>query len=64
MTDLEKLKALLTDFGVEFECDTDCKRQTFITCREGAKKVDGYGNFYTSFIFNEDGTFNYMGAWE
>ena len=64
MTDIEKMKALLTDFGVEFECATDSKQQTFITCYEGAKKVRGYGSFYTSFISNEDGTFNYIGAWE
>ena len=58
-TDKEKLKDLLTEFGVEFE-----ERHEDITCHEGDVKVDGYSCFYTTFTFDEKGAFVKMGAYE
>lgn len=63
MTDYEKLKQLLTEFGVEFE-ESEGVRSKIITTTEGSRKVDGYNSFYTAFEFNEDGVFLGMGAWE
>jgi hypothetical protein len=66
MTDYEKLKALLTEFGVEFrfvEEEGDCKEK-FIECFSGDNKVTGYSGFYTSFGFDRSGKFIEMGAWE
>jgi hypothetical protein len=63
MTDQEKLAALLTEFGVEFK---EKKRDNTVAlrCRQVWTKVEGYCFFYTEFIFNLDGSFNHMGAWE
>lgn len=61
MTDLEKLKALLTEFGVGFEED---KENHLVRCDEGAEKVLGYAGFMTIFRFTAEGLFIDMGAWE
>lgn len=64
--DIDKLKALLTEFSVGFEIErgdtvTDI---TGIICRQGAAKVGGYDHFLTSFDFDKDGNFLTMGAFE
>lgn len=59
MTDLQKLKLLLKNFGVEFE-----EGDSVIVCTEGSKKVGGYPLFYTKFEFNKAGQFEGMGAYE
>jgi predicted adenine nucleotide alpha hydrolase (AANH) superfamily ATPase len=71
MTDYERLKQLLTDFGVEF---TEGKYEdeknflnnySYINCSDGSAKVIGYGMFYTEFRFNSTtGEFIQMGAFE
>ena len=63
MTDQEKLTALLTEFGVGFKVKA-CDNETVIKCRQGYDKVEGYQWFSTEFVFNLDGSFNHMGAWE
>jgi len=63
MTDLEKLKALLTEFGVGFGVICENQRRV-VTCSESADKVEGYPNFYTSFVFDVRGKFMHMGAYE
>jgi len=63
MTDFEKLKALLTEFGVGFEVK-EGKLGTEVRCECGAHKVEGYSSFFTEFNFNKDGKFICMGAWE
>jgi hypothetical protein len=64
MTDIEKLRGLLSDFGVEFE-ERDEDFYRYVTCTEGGHKVDGYSMFYTEFQFDKDtGRFIGMGAWE
>ena len=60
MTDKDKLKDLLTEFGVEFKLDEDGD----VKCKEGKRGVTGYSWFYTTFEFHECGTFKQMGAWE
>lgn len=71
MTDLDNLKALLTDWGVPFvEGDEDDEHEVVVTQsndleeKEAAPKVDGYGGFFTAFIFDPRGAFIRMGAWE
>ena len=59
MTDREKLKALLTEFDVEFE-----EEGNDVVCREGKRNIDGYGQFVTVFKFDAEGKFLIMGAWE
>lgn len=59
MNDKEKLKALLTEFGVGFTED-----DASITCEEGDAKVGGYIGFGTTFEFDTEGKFIRMGAWE
>ena len=59
MTDREKLKALLTEFGVEIE-----EKGDDIFCREGGRRIKGHSYFYTVFKFKEDGSFESMGAYE
>jgi hypothetical protein len=65
MTDIQKLRALLTAWGVEFteEVDEKTKGRT-ISCASGNDKVGGYSGFVTDFVFTVDGTFLSMGAWE
>lgn len=72
MSDLDKLIAVLVDFGVGFEQTFEPARPHIgrgssitITCEDGMAKVNsGYGGFGTSFHFTEDGKFISMGAWE
>lgn len=70
MTDLEKLKKLLDEFGVEYSEDKKTTEQHYkhdfiaITCVAGKKKVEGYSGFITIFEFTLDGKFIQMGAWE
>ena len=59
MNDKEKLKALLTEFGVVFE-----EKDNNIVCRDGAEKVGGYLGFFTEFEFDAEGKFISIGAWE
>ena len=67
MTDYEKVKALLTDFGVGFEdrqpC-TDTGGCPHIICREGDAKVAGHTMFFIDFEFDKNGKFLKVGAWE
>ena len=58
-TDNEKLKELLTEFGVGFE-----EIGIDIVCDSGVAKVKGYSGFSTWFNFNEKGDFIEMGAYE
>lgn len=60
MTDKDKLKALLTVFGVGFTENGDGD----ITCEHGDDKVGGYVCFYVDFEFDKNGKFVTMGAWE
>lgn len=63
MTDYEKLKKLLAEFGVGyFEMCYENKK--IIQTDEGQEKVTGYIMFYTAFEFTDEGEFIQMGAWE
>jgi len=64
MTDFEKLKGLLDEFGVEFSVERDEHDDVFVCCKEGSKKVSGFSLFYTDFEFDEQGKFVKMGAWK
>lgn len=64
MSDLEKLKALLDDFGVGYKTKSTEDGGTCIECAEGHEKVSGYSGFFTNFYFDRDGKFVDMGAWE
>lgn len=69
MTDLEKLKALLTSWGVTFRQHLDTASGLTDVVVGGyypntQKKVSGYPGFYTSTTFDSEGKFVVMGAWE
>ncbi|HEX20688.1 MAG TPA: hypothetical protein ENG78_07715 [Acidiferrobacteraceae bacterium] len=73
MTDRDKLKKLLTEFGVGFEERSNDNTpydpyrnvgDSLIICKEGENKIGGYFTFFTEFVFHEDGSFKQMGAWE
>lgn len=59
MTDRDKLKNLLEEFGVGFTESGDS-----ILCEEGDTKVVGYSGFGTEFSFDSEGKFLQMGAYE
>jgi hypothetical protein len=55
MTDKEELVALLNKWGVTYnEVDTPNSIEVW----------GGYSGFYTAFVFDADGKFVRMGAWE
>jgi hypothetical protein len=67
MTDYEKLKALLTDFGVGFTEGIVEGGHLGITLEADGKvenKVTGYAFYYTEFVFTKDGAFKEVGIWE
>ena len=71
MTDQQKLIALLTEWGVEFNITARLSHECYkfgsgitISCVAGTNKVSGYGGFITDFIFDENEKFVEMGAWE
>ena len=62
MTDYEKLKLLLTEFGVGFdESENEFK---IISLIEGGTKVGGYTGFYVDYKFSKDGKFIGVNIWE
>jgi hypothetical protein len=64
MTDYEKLKALLTEFGVEFaEHKSIGETLNWISCTNGDEMVCGFGEGYTDFNFDKDGKFIGMGVY-
>jgi hypothetical protein len=63
MTEYEKLKKLLDEFGVGYE-ELEYDNKKTIQTNQGQNKVTGYNGFYTEFIFTEEGKFIEMGAWE
>jgi len=63
MNDFEKLRILLLQFGVGHDVRED-KWHAYIQCDEGMRKVKGYDGFSTVFVFDENGKFDYMGAYE
>ena len=65
MTGLEKLTALLTEFGIGFSAtEKRCGVGTLITCESGGARLEGYGGFEIEFEFDEEGNFQQMAAWE
>jgi len=76
MSDLEKLEALLAEWGVPYKTEAGKFTLASGEQREGTSlttggwddkyspKVDGYIGFYTRFLFSADGEFVVMGAWE
>ena len=77
MTDLEKLRDLLTGFGLEWEEESpysqtgvrpggapiDVRGGTLLAL-ESNEKTAGYGSFYADFIFDHEGLFVQAGFWE
>lgn len=74
MSDLDKVKALLTEFGVPFTLDTEAfqksetgastRQSIMVTNNHNCEKITGYSRFFTTFEFDESGKFICMGAWE
>lgn len=60
MTDLEKVKELLTALDITFY---EKNLQLIVEAKEG-KKVKGYLGFFTEFNFDEEGKFIDLGIWE
>jgi len=71
VTDQDKLKALLGEWGVPYSEEDDAGDMPGKAVTVGgwgavadSPKIDGYSGFYTRFEFEEDGSFRLMGAWE
>lgn len=75
MTDLDRLKALFDEWGVEYtepdytgrflgEPVYGDKKAVEVRATDDNAKVGGYGGFFASFYFNQDGAFHAMGIWE
>ena len=76
MSDLEKLEALLAEWGVPYRAEPGKLTLASGEHREGilltiggwngedSPKVGGYIGFYTLFLFSADGEFIVTGAWE
>ena len=62
MTDFEKMKSLLDEFGVGYALES-AEDDNRITCQYNHEKVIGYC-FYTEFIFDKHGKFLNIGIWE
>ena len=63
MKDIEKLKMLFDEFGIEYdEVDQD-RGRTSIKLNEGNEKVGGYCGFVAQFDFN-DGAFEKVDIYE
>jgi hypothetical protein len=63
-TEHARLKALLNDFGVEYEERTANNGILTIILEEGAAKVTGYVGFRAEFDFTEEGRFVEVGVYE
>lgn len=76
MTDADRLRALLRQWDVPFTVasvdeGTEIATGGYASRRDGEEeipgdeaKVDGYSGFYTCFVFDTEGRFVRMGAWE
>jgi hypothetical protein len=71
MTDLEKLTALLREWGVPYKQSAesdDVDEFVSITVTRDLHaehpKIGGYLGFLTEFKFSKEGSFLWMGAWE
>jgi hypothetical protein len=62
MTDMEKLKALLDQWGVPYTEEE--KSVTVQRTAEDHPKISGYRWFLTRFEFTRHGDFSAIGAWE
>jgi hypothetical protein len=60
MSDYEKLKDLLKDFGIIGNSDTEGEVYIEVGSLNNRCKVCGYGGFYVNFIFDDEGKFNKM----
>jgi hypothetical protein len=72
LTDRAKLTQLLSEWGVPFIVDPYDKNSIMVGKTDyvsgpnfpNADTVGGYSGFYTEFSFNDDGSFDQMGAYE
>ena len=62
MTDLQKLKDLLDDYGVGYQ-QSSIGEWEIISMRYGDRKVGGYVGFGLEFNFTSDGSFHVIGAY-
>jgi len=63
MTDKEKFKRLLQEFGIGFT-ESLITEGFIIVCRVDNDKVVGYGGFFTEFRFDSRGKFIEIGIFE
>jgi hypothetical protein len=61
-TDMEKLTALFTEFGIGFKPND--LTENSIVCEKGDAKIGGYNGFTAQFDFDENGKFKEMSVWE
>lgn len=62
MKDIDKLKTLLTKFGVLWREEN--RSGIMLHIEQPQEKVGGYNGFATYFHFDKEGKFKEMGAWE
>lgn len=70
MTDLEKLRALFTEFGLDFDESITLLGGSCISLdtengmRATQRRITGYRSLVAEFCFKPDGSFNNVGIWE
>lgn len=63
MTDFEKFKQLITDFGIPYTVEEDDKN-IWITITENNNEDHGYVGFFTELVFSTDGKYEIMNILE
>jgi hypothetical protein len=63
MTDYEKLKELLVEFGLDFEHVLYYPDKA-IRLTAGSRKMCAYCNLYTEYLFNSEGEFIEVGIYD
>jgi hypothetical protein len=71
VTDRDKLKSLLDEWGVPYSEDVETGLPVIILEADsqyqnvpGRNKIAGYASFVTHFTFDENGGFLHVGIWE
>jgi len=57
MSDIEKLKLIFDEFGIEYNINDNNNEEIIIHIKEGNNKVSGYSSFFSDYCFEKKGKF-------